>query len=498
MASQNTLNTYDAYSRITEFKGLNQYGDGINSDARYATECENMETPGGVLQPAAACVLLPPQLEQPIETLMRLYRRWYTGGEDKTYLVAASGGKLYAMHPNDTAWTEIEMPEGVAAFASNVWSWVTYEVNDVGSEAPTDVLLISNAVDGMFLVRGDTLKVTVVDAPKKFGVIERYAERIWGGASPDDPDILTYSAPFDPTDWIAVADDPAAGAGDVQQPSWDGDSFTALKSFGQQLIAFKKTRVWRVSNTDPSEYVFKEQYGGGTPFPNTIAVDVERIFMLDRRGVSVYDGLSVTEYQHDWAQKVYARMNQNALDQACACLWHSKYYLAIPIDGSETNNAVLIYDQSEATWLLRTDACVESFLPTDECLYFTSTQTPGKVWKWNEDSWVSGSVSGAKTLWATPWNDLRYKNVLCGNFAVYLLAETQTSGAEIRITLQTERRKVTKTIRLMQENRNGKEPKQIVVPFPIYGRRFRLIIESENCLWRINSGVMITSDIAED
>ena len=113
MASFNTLESGRGRTSIPSFRGLMQYGDGINADPRYATDCRNMETPGGVMQPAAACILMPPSLAAPIETLARLHRRWYTGSESKDILVAGSGGKLYAMLPEASAWTELAMPEGV-------------------------------------------------------------------------------------------------------------------------------------------------------------------------------------------------------------------------------------------------------------------------------------------------------------------------------------------------------------------------------------------------
>ena len=220
----------------------------------------------------------------------------------------------------------------------------------------------------MICVRGDTMTASLVQTPKKFGVITRYAERIWGGAITGDPDLLAYSAPFDPFDWSQNDDAPEDGAGDVMQPSWDGDSFTALTPFGDQLVALKRTRVWRILGTNPGEYAFKEQYGGGAPFSATVAVDGMRILMLGRQGVLCYDGESVIPFQQTFAKGVFARMNRSALDNAVACMWRNTYYLALPLDEATANNAVLMYNTEEQTWLLRDDVSVESFLPTEEAL----------------------------------------------------------------------------------------------------------------------------------
>ena len=508
MAGYNSIGAYEATSVIPEFKGLMQYGDGIGTDPRYAREVRNVETFGGVLQPAAACTLLTPSLDAPIETLARLYRRWYSGNDDKEILVAASGGKLYYMLPTASAWTQLAYPSGVSSYTSNVWSWVTYEINPEGSDSPVDVLLLSNAKDGMVMVRGDNFSVEAVETPKKFGVIERYAERIWGGAIPDDPDMLMYSAPYDPTDWDADPDIPEDGAGDVQQPSWDGDSFTALRTFGSQLIAFKRMRVWRILGTDPGEYAFKEQYGGGATYENTIAVDNERILMLGRKGVNVYDGLSVSPFQQEMCQQIWDSINLNYIDKASAVLWQNKYYVAIATGTSQINNAVVIYNTVDGTWLYRDDVSVESWLGTETKLYFTSSTTPGRIWEWNEDSWTTGTATTGTTKWATPWNDLGAKSIVKGGFEVYLLAEVKSTAVTLNISMQTEKKTKTKTYTVSPltsaEITAGKSHKQKRIHFGGSGRRFRIIVETNKAApyssapWRIISGLLIVSETDPD
>lgn len=503
MASYVTLNGYDADARYPQFKGLLQHGDGVNANPCFAREAVNMETPGGVLQPAAKCRMLAPSLPEPIETLARLHRRWYTGADSKDILVAGSGGRLYAMLPDADAWTELAMPEGIAGYQSNAWSWAAYEINPEGSEASVDVLLLSNAKDGMVMVRGDTMAVSVVNTPKRFGVIERYAERIWGGAIDDDPDMLVYSAPYDPTNWTANTEIPEDGAGDIMQPSWDGDSFTALKSFGSQLIAFKRTRVWRILGTDPGEYTFKEQYGGGAPYASTIAVDAERIFMLTDQGVVAYDGLTVSPFQQEYARDIFAGMNRSALQKACACLWRGKYYCAFPSGTSEINNAVLIYNAEDGAWLLRDDVSVEAFLPTQDHLYFTSATTPGCVWLWREDSWATGEATDRPVRWTTPWNDLGSKKLVKGGFEVYLTCEVQDKPVTLLVSVQTEKKIKTKAYAAVPltdaQRAQGRMCRQKRIHFGGSGRRFRLIVEAKTgAAWRLIGGVTVVCEIDPD
>ena len=487
-----TLGSASAAVKIPECKGLLQYGDSVGMDPRYAADCCNAVTAQGVLKPAAACTLLKPQTPAPIQTLARLYRRWYAPDDQHEVLVAAAGGQLYWMLPSGTQWTRLDLPYGweQEGYQSDVWSWAAYEINVENRDAPVDVLLMSNAQDGMILIRGDTMDVSRIATPKKFGIIARYAERIWGGGIPDDPDMLVYSAPYDPYDWSQNEEIPEDGAGDVLQPSWDGDSFTALTAFGSQLIALKRTRVWRVMGTDPGTYVFKEQYGGGTPCAQTVAVDGSRILMLGREGVMCYDGERVAPFHQEYAGRVFERLNTDALSEAAACLWQGTYYCALPLDNSPSNNAVLLFNTRENTWLLRTDVSVEAFLPTEDHLYFTSAQTPGRIWLWQEDCMKAGSAQPMR--WVSGWQDLGRSDLSKRRFRLYLCAECDQE-TPIRLKVETENRTSVKEITL----RPG--AKQRLIAFRIYGRRFRLIVESDGSApWQLLGGMQLEMDVEED
>ena len=510
-----SIGQYEGEFYIPEFRGLMQGGDTLNADARYATDEKNVEIINGALQPMAAHITLSPALTGPIETIARLWRRWYTGPNNlQEILVAATGGKLYSMYPGfSSEWTQLAFPTGVSAYQSNDWSWVAYEINPQGSTAPIDVLILSNALDGMIMVRGDNLSVTKIDTPKKFGVIARYAERIWGGAIPDDPDMLMYSAPYDPTDWEQNEEIPEDGAGSVQQPSWDGDSFYALEPFGSQLIAFKKNRVWRVLGTDPGEYTFKEQYGGGSAYENTIAVCGEMILMVGKDGIVSYDGLNVSPFQSAALENVWRRVNKLYLSQASAVWWKHKYYLALPVDNSTYNNIVVVWDGRENTWLKYEDIYAERFLDGDETLYYTSSTAPGKITKWATDSRTNG-VAMKNAKWVSPWTDLGAKNITKDSFEVYFTPEIPVGlNIKLRFTLETERRSKYKDVVIEKYPYDDPldpapvhettEVRQQKIFFGGSGRRFRLIIEwlptaQEYTPWRLTGGVLVRCSLDRD
>lgn len=543
--SQVRLNAYDADVYVPSFLGLKQDDIDLNPDMRFAAEVENVETPNGVLQPRAASVVLGGHFDNRIETLLRFHRRYYSGTGSKDFLVAAAGGNLYQKQEGSGDWEIITLPDGVDAFQSNVWSWVTYEINIDGADFPVDVLVISNAYDGMYIVvpsdigrTWGTLKeltwgqvkkhtwnwlrdpqwmILPVDTKgNKFGVIERHNERIWGGGIIGKEDYLYYSVAYDPMDWTAypypdpsdptkLIGEPEDGAGEIMLPSWDGDKFTTLKRFGDHLIAFKQWKLWRIIGTNPGEYDISEQYGGGAPYPNTVVNNIERILIADKDGMSTYDGMSVSPYLRSMVEEVWKTVNRDAMDQMYAAMYKEKYYLALPVGDSMVNNALLIYDLREGTILYHKDIYIESLLATDERLYATSSSLPGRVLEIRFDSWEVGAASGAPVRWVSPWLDFGRKDIQKGGFELYFLPEVQDTAVTLKFSIQTE-----KKIKLKQYTVKPLTPEQIAnnrghrgkrLHFGGTGRRFRLIIETDEGVtapWRLIGGLHVIAETDPD
>ena len=522
-----TLHAYDADVRVPEFLGLRQ-DDEMATDLRFAADAENVETINGSLQPQAGCKALADSFESKIETLMQFHRRWCAEEGSKDWLIAAVDGKLYAKQKDDEGpWLELEMPTGVDSFQSNVWSWVTYE-QTTNESTTVDVLLISNAVDGMYMitppdrnttwndlksmtwqqVKAKTWReifspawhITAVDTNgEKFGVIERHAERVWGGAIDGKPDVLMYSAVYDPTDWNENAETPEEGAGEVQQPTWDGDSFTTLRNFGDQLIAFKGHHVWRVMGISPGNYVFTEQYGGGSPFPNTVAIERERMFFAERSGISIYDGTAVTPFNRGFIEKVWKKVNPAAMDQMCAVVFDHRYYLAVPIDGSEVNNALIVFDTVQGTFLFYTDIYIESLLASDDKLYATSSVTPGKILEIGHDSWGSRFSAGKHAKWETPWMDFNYKTIAKGGYEIYFNPEVKGKPVTFRFTIRTEKKEKTKEVTILPTTFQQKQKR---IRFGGTSRRFKLIVEVlphlQDTVWRLTGGIHMVVETDPD
>jgi hypothetical protein len=472
---------YETSVTIGPFRGIMQESDGEGMSLSYAAEAENCDVSGGGLKPLRGGRQLFDTLPDAIGTLMRLYRRYYGEDDEKEVLVAAAGNRLYTKTAGSDKWA----PVANITLQNDDMDWVTYEVNRDGDESPVDVLLMTNADDGMICLYGDDLHAALIHTPYKFGILARHAERIWGGAVPEHPDTLVYSAPFDPFNWAANEEIPEDGGGEILQPSWDGDSFVALKPFGSQLLAIKRNRVWRIVGTDPGSYYMKEQFGTGTASENSIAVNADLVYMLGPHGLLRYDGTITEDFYQSAIQRIWQRVNLAYLQNTCGAVYKNRLYMAVPIDGSYVNNAIIEYDLRGKAFMLRTGVSVRAFLVTSNGLYYTSAENPYAVF-------VLGEGDSLPLYWASGYQDLGAKDVVKSSYVAYLAVEAEQDIAA-KVTLSTEKRVKTKEVTIPG---SGKVKR---IRLSGTGRRFRfeLAVDSQT-EWSLLGGILIRMETDED
>lgn len=473
---------YQTDAELPSFAGINQSTDGYNMSLRFAEIAYNADVTGGSLAPMrdGLSIGVTP-LDKPIETLARLHRRFVAKDGERDVLVAISDGNVYTkLLDHDDAWVL-----RYSGLKNNRCSWVTYEINPYASNFPVDVLIFTNADDGMFILYGHTLVVERVDTPYKFGVIERYNERIWGAAITDDPDTLVYSAPYDPLNWKQNDEIPEDGAGLVMQPSWDGDSFVSLKTFGSYLLAFKKNAVWKIYGTNPGEYIMKEQYGMGALIEDTIAVTSTYALMLGWSGIVRYDGSTNEPFQQQIIRNTMARLNDNARQQCCAVMDGKRYLLAIPLDDSPVNNAVIHYNITERTWSVMAGVYVKSFLAFDDRVFYTSSIAPGDVLEF-------GKGEALPVAWVSGYQDIGQKSTVKSNFSLYFTMSGEKGFIPMTFRIRTEKKEKEKFV--MVEAGKAKR-----ININASGRFFRLeIICKADTWWQMNGGIQIHCELDPD
>lgn len=376
-------------------------------------------------------------------------------------------------------------------------AWDSSHWTEIPGTDPVDILLFTNPVDGMYCLYGDSQDVAPVkitpdpenkpDENIKFGVITRYNERIWGAGVIEEPDMLMYSVPFDPFDWRQNNDNPEDGAGDIRQPSWDGDSFLALRQHGNALLAVKRNSIWRINGTDPGTFVMTQQYGGGTIEENTLLSFNEHVYMLGEHGLLRYDGIGAYAFlQENIKNLIFDQVNHAKLDKAVAGMRDGTYCLALPINGSEFCNAILEYNTYANTFALRTDISVDSFCQIDERLFYTSAVQPGRVFELQDRI---GMPLPCK--WISGYQDLGQKNSIKSAFVAYMMVESE-APVELRVGIRTEKK-------LKQKIIYTKPGKMTRLHLNLQGRIFRLEIESYSAVpFTIAGGIRIDLELDPD
>lgn len=475
------MSAYETTLEIAQFSGIYQDGDGVNMNLKYATDAENCDTRGGSLKPMRKGAPQNGTLSAPIGTLMHLYRRHNVIDGERDVLIAACGTKLYYKLIANTAWTEIVG----FSISNDRMDYVTYEVTRPGDAEPTDILLMTNADDGMTCVYGDDFTASHVTTPYNFGILCRHAERIWGSGIPNEPDRLCYSAPYNPFDWTQNNAIPEDGSGEADQPSWDGDSFIALRAFGSYLLAFKRRKVWRILGTDPGDYIMREQFGGGALVENTICVGDGYALMLGYDSLMLYDGSATSEFQSRAIQTMLGRVNREAIHGACAALKGGVYYLAVPLDGAIKNNAIIEYDMTDKTFNVRTGVYPTSFLQIENKLYYTSSEDPYRVYLLN-----GGEVLPLE--WISAYQDLHAKNTVKSNFYVYCTPEA-TAPCDITVSIETEKKQKSKTFVARPDGKTHR------LQIGNSGRRFRIKITANAGIdFTMLGGVQIGCELDAD
>ena len=483
------MSAYETSVTVPSFAGINQAGDGYNQSMRYARIMENVNVSGGSFSPMREGIRLEQTLDKPIGTLAYLHRRYIATDAPSTLLVAISDGKVYTKGlDQDDEWVQ-----RFSGLTDNDCDWVTYEINregdtdQEGTPSPVDVLLFTNATDGMYCLYGDTLEVSPVETPYKFGVLARFNERIWGAGIIDMPDSLVYSAPYDPFDWEAQAEIPEDGAGEIMQPSWDGDSFVALRQYGSYLLAIKRNAIWRIYGTNPGEFVIQQQYGGGTIEENTVAVSDDHVYMLGAKGILRYDGSGAAPFQQDVIKDLMEKdVNLAAMDKSVAAMRNGVYCLALPVNGSDFCNAILEYNTREYSFALRTDISIDSFLQVNERLFYTSATEPGRVIELRDDIGVP-----LPCIWASGFQDLGVKSSTKSAFLLYMMVEAE-APLEMYLSIRTEKKVKEKVVMV-------KPGKTMRVHLNNQGRFFRLEIKSYTAIpYTITGGIKIDLELDPD
>jgi len=168
-------------------------------------------------------------------------------------------------------------------------------------------------------------------------------------------------------DHVAVSDildytsyDPVYASFKINQG--DSDNIRRLYKYNDTtVVVFKDTSIYAVSNLtgDWSQNAVLDQITTeyGLVGPRSVANTGDDLWFLSQRGVvslrqtELNKVQGVTQPQSAPIQPIIDRIDfAVARETACGAYWRDRYYLSVPIDGSQQNNAVLVYDFLNQAW----------------------------------------------------------------------------------------------------------------------------------------------------
>ena len=584
--AQYRLNAYDADVFIPEFRGLYQAGDQMGSDLRYSPDCMNVECIDGVLQPVTRISGTelkynndedPASLTVAEATLMylrdtvkagamlvniggitdsELYTKTITENNDYDKFVILAQGHLYKINVSGALKEvgEYNIGTGAGTFSGNDVDWTTYETTYMDSamqqhKKNTIVFAAPSAINRIGTVCNEA--GTALNAfTENITCVARYAERVWaaGGYT------VFYSRPFSSTDWTQDNDDPANGGGEISLPTFDRDEIVAMKPLGDSLIIFSRKRAWKLSGTDPTNFIIQEQYGNGVSQPRTVVAMGKQIIMAGEEGLVAYDGYQVMPILRGQTKELFRQIKFDKKPLKATRIG-SRYLLtfagevsgfagdlydvnetghlehSVPCDMNE-GYKLLIYDENDGSVTLRSVPEIISFCGDQPYVMYRSGNKT-YIGRLNFDSWYQHKIANVATRWVTPWITLGREDIKKGGFELYFTPEVEAprtlkhqywirsedeeypvqenteaatySGVQLKISIQTEKKVKTKTYTVQPltaaELLADKKHKMKRLHFGGTGRRFRVIIQTEagNTIpWRLIGGIQIVAETDAD
>lgn len=429
--------------RIPVFKGINQSFPEIAFG--FAANAENMDITDGILKVAKGTEKLNETIETgDILSLAVLHKR--SGSVYTDYLIAATQACVYIW--NGSAFRRIK--DGLNG---GIFTYLNYQLNG------EDICILSNGTDIPFYTDGESC-TDMADVPR-FSDIALHYERMWGCGVDGYPDRAYYSAAFDPSDFSTLSE-----TGFIELPSFDGGHIIAIETLFDDVVVFKPQSVYRIIGTYPDTYEVDRIHGVVGPIAGKSIVNIgDLVLFLSRSGLCAYNGVKAIPFKPEVLDGIYNRINKTAVNRAVSAKWGNKVLFAVPIDDSEENNAVIEYDITGDTFMLKTGMCVHQFAAVNDALYF-SDGTPF-IKQYGVGETYDGQAIEA--FWETPYTDGGDRSAK--KYLAHLYAFGK--GDEMEIVVTTERETKQKMVKL-----NPAQIDHVKTALSGKGVRFKLLFKN--------------------
>lgn len=306
-------------------------------------------------------------------------------------------------------------------------------------------------------------------------------ERLWGAVTKDNPDRVYWSQTFDPENWELNYDVENDSGGFVDIPTFDGSRIRSIIPAFDDVLIFKDKSIHALNGTYPGEFSLKQCYGTeGCIAPRTIVYTGTMLYFLSTDGLCRYDGMSAVSLMAAGDRKlkdIWARLNMQSMDRACATIYKNVLYLAVPLDEDTRNSIVVEYHLLDGTYSIVDMKEVDDLFVRREGQTETLLMICGnQLYRYGAGTTIYGEPINAR--WISP-------EITCGTVTskkstgrIYMAVESQSldvnAQSAVRITMFSGSKVRSKVIPLHSGvNYLRKRVK-------VRGRSFRFQIENVN------------------
>lgn len=480
----------DLIMTIDTFLGLDQSADGVNQDVRTSPDMANFLIEDGKLTTSPGARDAYPALPATQGGVLSLMEAVYHGkdGKSEYRLVAGLGGNLYRLEAGQ--WKQMG-----AGYGSDRWDAVNYRKDT------EEWHIITNGVDPVLYAAKDAEKYQEMEGvPAKGRYIALSDERLWLGGVDADPEVVYWSWDNDPNNWEVDLVNPEQGGGFLYARTHDGSKVVGIKALLNDVVIFKDRSLKRVTGSYPGEYQLIDVYGETGPISeNTIVASGGAVYFLCGEGLCVYNGMTVQSLALSAGdtrlKDIAARINWAKAELACSVIFRGSMYIALPLDESATNNAVIVFDMTRGVYQLMEDYRADCFL-----VYHGEGRERLLMGRGGRVMEMAGDTDDGKPInarYRTPWFDAGTKSARKSSGRVYLAVEGRSLTEEkprFKLTMESEKKKREKIIVLKRPGVNVLRPR-----VKLRGRVLRMGIETvDGTRLSIWQGVNVQIESDED
>ena len=385
--------------RFSGFAGVKQGVSAGSIPLNWAEDAQNVSTVGGRLRRVSGYRAVYPTVTGAARKLRRLFI-WPRENGTVDCLVTRQDS-VFRYDPDTQSWRDLY-------HYNNDMDADTFDFlkTKIGS---TETLLVGNGLEPILKWEGGSGSVSPFGSAEKLSdravnFLELYFGRLFAAGDREHPARLYWSqAPGGSRtieDWSADENSENVSGGHVEVGT-DSDPITGLFALSNQLLIFKKDKLYRLLGDRPGNYrIVPVEAALAQPIHTACVLYGDRLFFLTGKGLYFFDGQSVRRTAHGAdLMPLLARADFSAaVSAACG----DSLYFAVKEHSNSVHNDLLIeYDVPRDCFLLRRGFQTVDLAGCYGALYILTGK--GEVAILNEGA--AYGTDPIRAYWETPWLD---------------------------------------------------------------------------------------------